>query len=528
MLGKAQVTQEWVRLYPDTNTFTAGAFALTTDDSGNVYVTGYAEASSSNNYCTIKYSSAGERLWVSNYYGQITGGRYAYAIAVDQSYNVYVTGYSYRAGSDFDYCTIKYNLTGVQQWVKYYDGPISGEDEAEKVTVDNSGNIYVSGFSQVTGANGFSYTTIKYSTIGNFIWLRTYPGTSPMTYVTAIATDDSCHVYITGGYTSKAVTIKYDSSGNQLWAQEYYGLGPNGQTWANSLALDNYHNIYIAGLTHGLHTGHDFFTIKYSYDGVQQWVRRFNIDSTDGDNEANSIAVDNAGNIFVSGFSCSSNFDPMKLTTLKYSNSGDLLWVKRDSSALTNQSTYMAVDQVNNIYIAAATTDLSLQIISYLIIKYNSLGIEQWRKIFNFDTGGVYPRSLYVDDGLNVYITGNYSYYSESDMCTLKYSQPVGIINAEYQTPKFFKLFQNYPNPFNSSTKIRFIIPHNKSGEKGGITKLTVYDILGQEVSILVNYQLKPGTYDIEWDGSNYSSGIYFYKIEAGDYIETKKMVLIK
>ncbi len=88
--------------------------------------------------------------------------------------------------------------------------------------------------------------------------------------------------------------------------------------------------------------------------------------------------------------------------------------------------------------------------------------------------------------------------------------------------PKGFSLFQNYPNPFNPASKIKFEIPNLSD------TKLVVYDILGREVTTLVNEQLKPGTYEVDFDGSRYASGVYIYKLIAGNYIQTKKMLMVK
>ena len=94
--------------------------------------------------------------------------------------------------------------------------------------------------------------------------------------------------------------------------------------------------------------------------------------------------------------------------------------------------------------------------------------------------------------------------------------------------PDRFTLNQNYPNPFNPSTSIRFQVPLNKGGFRGLSVQLTIYDILGKEVEVLVNEQLQPGTYSVEWNASNFASGIYFYSLTAGDFIQTRKMVLIK
>jgi hypothetical protein len=99
---------------------------------------------------------------------------------------------------------------------------------------------------------------------------------------------------------------------------------------------------------------------------------------------------------------------------------------------------------------------------------------------------------------------------------------PIGIKPIEGVVPKNFKLEQNYPNPFNPVTNIRFDIPHQS------FVKLTIYNLIGGQVEVLVNNQLSAGSYVADWNASNYSSGFYFYKLEAGDFVETKKMALIK
>jgi hypothetical protein len=101
-----------------------------------------------------------------------------------------------------------------------------------------------------------------------------------------------------------------------------------------------------------------------------------------------------------------------------------------------------------------------------------------------------------------------------------------GVINAINQNggtiPEKFTLHQNYPNPFNPVTNIRFGIP------QAGFIKMTVYDILGREITSLVNKQMHAGSYSIDWNAASYRSGIYFYQIKAGDFSETKKMILVK
>ena len=88
--------------------------------------------------------------------------------------------------------------------------------------------------------------------------------------------------------------------------------------------------------------------------------------------------------------------------------------------------------------------------------------------------------------------------------------------------PKKFNLSQNYPNPFNPATKINFELPHDSK------IKLSVYDITGKLASELVNEQRAAGYYTVEFNGSNLASGMYFYRIEAGDFSAAKKMILVK
>lgn len=103
-------------------------------------------------------------------------------------------------------------------------------------------------------------------------------------------------------------------------------------------------------------------------------------------------------------------------------------------------------------------------------------------------------------------------------------SNIVGITPENSEVPKQFSLGQNYPNPFNPGTKIKFQI----SGSSAAQTFLAVYDIGGKKISLLVNEELKPGSYEINFDASGLSSGVYFYKLRAGNFVDTKKMILVK
>jgi len=103
----------------------------------------------------------------------------------------------------------------------------------------------------------------------------------------------------------------------------------------------------------------------------------------------------------------------------------------------------------------------------------------------------------------------------------------VGIKRISSNIPVEYQLYQNYPNPFNPTTKIKFSLPLPSKGGAMNVT-LKIYDILGRVVATLVNEKLQPGTYEVEFDGSSYPSGVYFYKLTACNFSQTKKLILLK
>lgn len=107
-----------------------------------------------------------------------------------------------------------------------------------------------------------------------------------------------------------------------------------------------------------------------------------------------------------------------------------------------------------------------------------------------------------------------------------KFTGEIGIQTISSEIPESFSLSQNYPNPFNPSTTIKFSIPTVETTR--WVVSLKIYNSLGQHITTLVNQSLSPGTYSTEWDASNHSSGLYFYTLKAGDFTETKKMILLK
>lgn len=108
------------------------------------------------------------------------------------------------------------------------------------------------------------------------------------------------------------------------------------------------------------------------------------------------------------------------------------------------------------------------------------------------------------------------------------FNQPVDVEEKpEEILPEGFALYQNYPNPFNPSTTIRYTIPLDAGSETQEVS-LKVYDVLGNEIATLVNDEKESGNYTVEFNASYLSSGVYFYQLKAGDFVQTRKMLLAK
>ncbi len=208
--------EKWVREYDGIGYDVAHKIAV--DGSGNVYVTGYSGGSGTDDYLTIKYDSSGTEKWQRRYNGPGNNSDTAYSLVLDISGNIYVTGSSTGSGTGTDYATIKYNSSGDSLWVRRYNGPGNGSDAARSLLLDGSGNLYLTGASVGSGT-GNDYTTIKYNSSGVQQWVQRYngPGNSS-DYAYLLVLDGVGNVYVTGvslgnGTGNDYATIKYSQTG---------------------------------------------------------------------------------------------------------------------------------------------------------------------------------------------------------------------------------------------------------------------------------------------------------------------------
>ncbi|MCI0450073.1 MAG: SBBP repeat-containing protein [Chlorobi bacterium] len=366
--------------------------------------------------------------WVARFNGAGNTSDWAYGITLDPSGNAYVTGYSTGAGTGKDYMTIKYNSNGSVLWTSSYNGPINGGDYSNAIAVDQSGNAYVTGRADF-GTSFADIVTIKYNSQGVQQWSARYNGpANNMDEARCIKVDATGNVYIAGysfNTNKDFIVIKYNSNGTESWVATYNGPG-NNEDVVNSLDVDNGGNVYIAGNSIGAGTGSDFTVIKYNSNGTEAWVKRYNGPGNGGD-AALSVRVDGLGNVYTAGYADYGSNNGYDFITIKYNSAGSQLWLAQYDGANTINDfcTAMTIDAGGNVYVTGSSATFIGQLIdsNYATIKYNTNGQQQWVALYNGPNNSIdVSRSISVDNLGNTYITGTSRGANSDDYVTIKYA----------------------------------------------------------------------------------------------------------
>jgi hypothetical protein len=524
-LSHAQPYTIWNKRYNSASNLADSAIGVAVNGNGQVFVTGWSiNPTTGRDFVTIRYNPVtGDSIWVKRFVSQLD--ETPTAMTADNNF-VYITGWIFEPSRDI--ITIKYNAAnGDSVWVNRYNGSYNGGDYGLALTIDAFGNVYVTGRSDIGGSQKF--TTLKYNAAGVQQWACVYTGglSSEFDEAHAIKVDGSGNVYVTGVTRTSSVgdylTLKINSSGVVQWAKKYVGSA-NGEDAAVDLELDaSGNNVFVTGYSYTATAGYDYVTIKYSSNGDSISSARYN-GTAGGSDVPFAMTIDASDNIYITGSSQGAGANSNYLT-IKYSSNLVQQWVSRYAGGVGGDYASSIYYNSGFLYVTGSSPGSGTGY-DYVTIKYNaSTGAQVWlQRNGGTVNGNDYATSIAVLDSNQIFVTGSAVWGSPTgtDYYTIRYSQLVGIRRISENVPVGFELFQNYPNPFNPTTNIKFDVP------KATLVEIFVYDMLGREVAILVNQKLEAGSFEVSWDASNYTSGIYFYKLVSGSYSETKKMILVK
>jgi hypothetical protein len=537
---QAQVP-DWTHRYNGPDNQPERGYDIAVDDAGNVYVCGFGWRSGTyEDYLTIKYDSEGDTAWVRYYDGGQQFYDYGHAIAVDDAGNVFVTGASMESGNQFDIATIKYNSAGIVQWIHRYDGPTGDDDEGYDIALDDSGYIYVTGYSR--GAATYpDYITIKYYSYGDTVWTARYNGPfGGIDIANALALDDSGNVYVTGSgnsptYDYDCYTVKYNAAGDSQWVVAYDGPASSADDKAADIAIGGGF-IYITGSSEGEGTALDYITVKYSPGGDTLWEMRYDGPGNDFDS-ASAIVADSMGNVYVTGQS-EGSATLRDYATIKYNFSGNIDWVTRyDGPDSDDDEAFdIILDLLGNVYVVGRSyaTGAGTPEYDYLIVKHDPAGDTMWT--YRYDgTGSAQdrPYAIATNDVGDICITGsstgNVGY---DDVVTMKYGV-TGIMEDAGSTihDTGYNLTVS-PNPFSNQTNIRFTIQDPRSTIEN--LEMRIFDISGRLVkSFTPESYIMDHVSIISWNGTDDSAkglpnGVYLVRLEVDDHRETEKILLIR
>lgn len=527
--------------------------------------------------------------WVLQYGGD--SNERGTAIELDSQGSFYCTGEvsdtTYFADTTFvanfgDIFIAKFTAEGELLWVRTCGG--TGLDRGLDLKVDSDDNAVITGF--FSGSATFGDITLvstdhhdlfiaKYNTNGNLIWVVQGAG-SGIDEGLCLATNSTNDIYVGGffestlnigsynlstGNTEALFLAKLDPAGNVIWAKQSV-MGEFGMAAIIDIVIDPSGDIIFTGYFHRETTfqnttlfsyddSDDIFIAKYNSNGIKIWVIQA---GGDNDDKGNGIAVDESGNIYLVGeFRSTANFGNFTFSSIdgnadlflaKLDQSGNFQWVNQGSGAQSDVAYSVCYNQINGLVICGGySSDFTIGDSTFNSGATADIFAASFSPSGNFNTaisigenGEDAGWDVFLNNDNYAYLIGHFSdtiWFGDNSLVSHNLADVfITKINfdeiSEVETKYFnkghpeHKLYQNYPNPFKSSTKISFIITTS------GYTSLIVYDILGNEITTLVNDKKVAGEYEVEFDATGFPAGIYYYQLTVEDYAQTKKMIIQK
>lgn len=390
------------------------------DAFGNVYVCG-----ADNNGAFIGvYTTSFGVIWTAS----VSSGASAiefYSMLVDNSFNVYATGY-------FDSKTItsKYNSTGVKQW-SVSETSAAGSAQGNSITLDNASSVLIAG-SIDNAATGSDFYAVRYTTTGSHHWLRSINRLVSFNEVVTASEPDAAGNYYTVGYVnlgtnSYATQVGYgiiqkiNSAGTVVWSKVDTAFS---NIRYNDVAVDNSGNVYITGTSN-----EDCITNKYNSSGTLQWSKIFNGAGL-GYDEGTSITLDGSGNVYLCGNSYQNASSGIDIVTIKYNSAGTFQWSQYISStfANTDHAVRIKINSAGNVIVGG--NNLATTNIDAVVFIYNASGSLITSIYTPGSAGGTDELTdLFLDASDNIYITGTLLQSGTNNDLFIKKIESTGFVD---------------------------------------------------------------------------------------------------
>jgi hypothetical protein len=373
---------------------------------------------------------------------------------------------------------------------------------------------------------------IKADSNGDTLWTRTFGGIEIDVGKSVQQTTDGGYI-ITGQTGSfgkggwDVWLIKTDANGDTLWTKTYGDtLGDIG----NSVQQTTDGGYIITGVANRMTANpgliyQDIWLIKTDANGDTMWTKIY-VDSSGLLRGGNWVQQVSDGGYIITGITNQKGTRPPvwwevgDLWLVKTDANGDTLWTKTyGRSDIDDSNVGNSVQQtIDGGYIISGYTDSGVYQYDVLLIKTDANGDTLWSKTFG-GMGWQYGYCVQQTTDGGYIVTG----IDDGDVLLIKIAPDVTTIEENpHVSINDYQLKQNYPNPFNPSTTIEFSLPQSD------FVTLKIYNILGEEVATLLSERLTAGGYQYEWDAGSLASGVYLYRLQAGDFVDVKKMVLMK
>jgi hypothetical protein len=421
---------------------------------------------------------------------------------------------------------MKVNFNGEVEWTSTY-GRDNGPDNGNDIEQTPDGGYLVLGSTDNWGAGGTDMILVKFNSSGEYQWRKTYGSENNDGGSAMLPTQDGGYALVgqtlpSSGIGKTIYLVKVNADGIEQWSNTF---GGSSGTDASDIIQLSDGNFLISGFV-TINNDFQVYVVKASNTGNLIWEKNYGGSEFDYGYSIIELAD---GNLMVSGYTASIGAGARDGYLIKININGDLIWEK--AFGFDRSDEFRRMVETNNgdiIVVGNSVTRVTSteQYTDGYMVKTDSEGNLIWTNLYGGNLNDGFSSIIKTNDGGFITVGNTLSYSKSSDIYLVKTGES-GIVSDVEKfdntiIPNKIELSQNFPNPFNPSTMIQFSVA------KADFIQLRVFDLLGNEVNTLIKENKQPGIYQVTFDASNLSSGIYFYQLVASNKNITKKMILIK